>query len=220
MINDTNQIAIYGAGGFGREVAQLLMQINEAGSKWDFIGYFDDNRKKGEMVNGHPIIGNIEDLNSWSDNLYLVFALGIPTNKINVLNNIKNSKIKYPVLIHPSAIVGTREFVEIGEGSIVCAGNILTTNITIGKHVIINLSCTIGHDVIINDYSSLMPTCNISGKVVIGEMSFIGTGTKIINNINIGEHVIIGAGAVVTSDIPNRVTAVGVPAKVIKNEKF
>ena len=210
------KIAIYGAGGFGLEVAMLIEQINAVELKWDMVGFFDDGVPEGRLINDYPVLGGIDSLNSWPSDLSLVFALGWPYTKINVFQQITNPNIRFPVLVHPSVITGNAKYLDIGEGSIICAGSIITTNITIGRHVIINLACTIGHESTIGDFSSLMPTCNISGEVKIGQGTFWGTGAKIINQKIVGDHAIIGAGAVVTADIPDSVTAVGVPAKVIK----
>jgi sugar O-acyltransferase (sialic acid O-acetyltransferase NeuD family) len=108
------------------------------------------------------------------------------------------------------------EFVTLGEGVIICAGCILTNQITIGNHVIINLDVTIGHDSIIEDFCTLSPGVHISGRNKIGEGANVGTGAVTIQGIVIGRWSIIGAGAVVAQDIPDKVVAVGVPAKPIK----
>ena len=79
--------------------------------------------------------------------------------------------------------------------------------------------CTVGHDSIIRAYSSIMPGVNVSGEVILGEKSYIGTGAKIINLVEIGENVVVGAGAVVSKSFPGNCTVVGVPAKVIKENK-
>lgn len=210
------KIAIYGAGGFGLEVAMLIEQINEVKLQWDIIGFFDDGISDGSMVNEYQVLGGINALNNWSSELFIVFALGWPQTKMKVCQQVANPNIRFPVLIHPSVITGNAKYLDIGEGSIICAGSIITTNITIGRHVIINLSCTIGHESTIGDFSSFMPTCNISGEVKIGDGTFWGTGAKVINQKEVGAHSIIGAGTVVTTDIPDHVTAVGVPAKVVK----
>jgi sugar O-acyltransferase (sialic acid O-acetyltransferase NeuD family) len=131
------------------------------------------------------------------------------------LSKITKQNLFYPVLIHPSCYIGTDQVI-IGEGSIVCAGTIITVNIDIGKHVILNLACTVGHDTIIEDYCSFMPSVNISGEVKIGNGVYCGTGAKIINQLEIGENSIIGAGAVVSKTLPANCTAVGIPAKPIK----
>lgn len=117
-------------------------------------------------------------------------------------------------MIHPSVIYS--ESVNFGEGSIVCAGNIITVNIEIGKHVIINLDCTIGHDANIGDYSTILPSVNVSGFVKTEECVSIGTGSAIIQGVNIGKNTVVGAGAIVVKDLPENCTAVGLPAKPIK----
>lgn len=144
----------------------------------------------------------------------MVNAIGDPIIKKKVANRLDGSKNKYPVLIHPSVICSDK--VSFGEGTIVCAGNIITVDIEIGKHVIINLDCTIGHDASIGDYSTILPSVNISGFVKTGECVSVGTGTAIIQGISIGVNTVIGAGAVVVKDIPANCTAVGSPAKPIK----
>ena len=213
--NNLKKIAVFGAGGFGLEVAMLIEQINEISHEWELIGFFDDGKPEGKIINGYRVLGGIDKLNEWNSNLFLILALGKPKNKKSILTKIRNKKISYPVLIHPSVIMGNKDYLIIGEGSIICAGTIITTNISIGRHVILNLSCTVGHETEIGDFSSFMPTCNISGEVNIGEDNFWGTGAKIINRKVVGNNVVVGAGSVVIDDIPDNVLIAGVPAKAI-----
>jgi sugar O-acyltransferase (sialic acid O-acetyltransferase NeuD family) len=119
------------------------------------------------------------------------------------------------VLIHPNVLIG-KDDVAIGEGAIICAGCLITVNIKIGKHVILNLSCTVGHDTVISDYCSFMPSVNISGEVKLAQCVYVGTGAQIINRADIGEETVVGMGAVVSKSLPAKCTAVGIPAKPIK----
>ena len=210
------ELAIFGAGGFGREVLSLVNGINKATPSYRVVGFFDDGCKRRESVHGFPILGGMEDLNAWESDLCLAVAIGSPEMKRKVVESIVNPRVTFHSLIHPSVIIGDEGSVEIGEGSIICAGTIITTDIRIGKFVILNLECTVGHDAVIKDYSSFMPACNISGEVTIGEGVYCGTGVKIINQTEIGKHSIVGAGAVVTKPVPSYCTAVGIPAKPIK----
>lgn len=210
-----SKIAILGAGGFGREVKMLIDQINQKDKKYEFMGYFDDGFEKGTMVNGYPVLGGIDDINEVTDALSIVAAIGLPSLKKKLIGKVTNPLISYPVLIHPSVFIGSDE-VSIGAGTIICAGAIVTVNINIGQHVIINLSCTVGHDTNIGSYSSFMPSVNISGEVNIMEEVYVGTGAKIINQLDIGAGTIVGAGAVVSKTLPAHCTAVGIPAKPIK----
>ncbi|MBP1718669.1 MAG: sugar O-acyltransferase, sialic acid O-acetyltransferase NeuD family, partial [Deltaproteobacteria bacterium] len=108
----------------------------------------------------------------------------------------------------------------IGDGTVICAGNILTTNITLGKQVQINLDCTIGHDVVMEDYVTLAPGVHVSGWVHLGNRVYVGTGAVIINGteeapIRIGDDAIIGAGACVIESVAKGLTVTGVPAKPV-----
>jgi serine acetyltransferase len=105
---------------------------------------------------------------------------------------------------------------------VICAGNILTTNIVLGQHVQLNLDCTVGHDVVMGDYTSLAPGVHISGCVHLGNRVYIGTGAVIINGtqddpIVIGDDVVIGAGACVTKSVADGLTVVGVPARPLRS---
>lgn len=212
-------IAIFGVGGFGREVLALIKDINNVTPTYNIVGFFDDGYDKGVMVNGFPNLGKTEDLNKWETPISLAVSIGNPVIKKRVLDKITNPLVDYPTLIHPLAWIGDKDYVEIGKGCIICAGNLITTNIKIEDFVILNLGCTVGHDTVIKKYAAFMPSVNISGEVIIGEGVYVGTGAKIINQLEIGEYTIVGAGAVVAKTLPAKCTAVGVPAKVIKSHE-
>jgi len=209
------KIAIIGAGGFGREVKMLIDQINDNEKKYELIGFFDDAFEKKKIINGVPVLGSISDINLLEEELALVIAVGDPKTKRSILKMITNKKVIFPTLIHPNVFIG-KDGVNIGKGCVICCSNIITVNVTLGDFVILNLMCTVGHDTVIANFSSFMPSVNISGEVNIKEGVYVGTGTKIINLVEIGENSIIGAGAVVYKSIPANCTAVGIPAKPVK----
>jgi len=206
------KIVIIGAGGFGREVEMLIEQINEVSPQWDFLGFIDDEKAEGMQVGGGKVLGSISKLAQMKD-VWVVLAIGNPKSKEKILSRLTNDQL-FATLIHPNVLIGKR--VEIGVGTIICAGNIITTDVIIGRHVILNLGCTVGHDTKIWDLCSFMPSINISGEVVIESGVYVGTGAKIINQLSIGTNTIIGAGAVVSKSLPANCTAVGIPAKAIK----
>jgi sugar O-acyltransferase (sialic acid O-acetyltransferase NeuD family) len=206
-------IVIIGAGGFGREVAWLIEDINKKNTEWNILGFVDDNKEiHGTEMNGYKVLGDIEWLKS--QELNVVCAIGDPIPKKRTIERLNDSNNSFPVLIHPSVIHSGS--VTFGEGSIICAANIITTDIKIGDHVIINLDCTIGHDAILGDYTTVLPSVNISGFVVTDESVSIGTGSAIIQGVKIGKNTVVGAGSVVVKDLPDHCTAVGAPAKPIK----
>lgn len=208
-------ITIFGAGGFGREVKTIIDAINKSEPTYNFVGFYDDGIQKGTIVNGYPVLGGIQELNEVTSELSLIISIGDPRIKKNILNKIENSFIKFPTIIHPNASVSSDD-VQIGKGTIICEGTIITCNIKIGDFVIFNLMCTVGHDTIIDDYCAFMPSVNISGEVHLHHSVYVGTGAKIINLLEIGQETIVGAGAVVSKSLPAKCTAVGIPAKPIK----
>ena len=203
---------IYGAGGLGKEVLAL---VNSTDS-FEVIGFIDDGIKRDSSVKGIKVLGGHEVLDSLDIPTDLVIALGDPVGKSKVLTRIKNSHINFPILRHPSAILQDPSGIQVGEGSILCAGTILTTDIKIGSHVLINLNCTIGHGVIIGNYSSLMPGVNVAGEVTIGTSVLIGSGVNILNRVSVGANSIVGMGSVVIRDVGSDMTIAGVPAKSIR----
>jgi len=209
------KIAIVGAGGFGREVKMLIDQINEVQPQYEILGFYDDDVNLPQLINGIPFLGNINALLKRKDTISLALGIGIPEVKNKIMDRLKDIAFDFPILIHPSAIVGKDE-VFIGRGTVICAGCIITCNINIKEFVTLNLSCTVGHDTIIHDFASFMPSVNISGEVIIHKKVYVGTGAKIINQLEIGENTIVGAGAVVSKTLPSNCTAVGIPAKPIK----
>ncbi|MEK3697501.1 acetyltransferase [Paenibacillus sp. FSL R7-0312] len=209
-------LVLIGAGGFGREVAWLVSNINRVKETWNLIGFIDNNSAlKGETINGIPVLGGVEWFGTREANISVVSTIGnAKTRRKSISELSRFSNINYVTLIDPSVVMS--EWVEIGEGSIICAGSILTVNITLGTHVIVNLDCTIGHDAVIGDYSTLYPSVNLSGNTLVNNNVELGTGSQVIQGITIEEGTIVGAGAVVVRDLPANCTAVGSPAKPIK----
>lgn len=210
---------IYGSYGFAKELAFLIEEINNYEKKFEILGYLDDNKDNhGKVVYNYPVLGDDEYLNNFKEKINIVFGIGNPRiKKLLDIKLRKYDKVKYPILIHPNVSISKK--VDISEGTVITAGNIITTDITIGRHCSINLDCTIGHDTIIHDYVTLLPSTNISGNVTIHSLVTIGTGSQIIQGLSIGADTFIGAGSVVTKDIPEKVIAVGAPAKAIKEHK-
>lgn len=210
------QLIIVGASGFGREVAWLIERINKLEPTWEILGFMDDKDElQGKVINGYKVIGKVPEFQLYPE-AFFICAVGSSMIREKIINNMVsiNPNVRFGTVIDPSVEIS--KFVTIGEGSIICAHNIITVNIEIGSHVIINLDCTVGHDAIIHDYATLYPSVNVSGITTIGRCSEIGTGAQIIQTKSIGDYSIVGAGAIVVDDIPARCVAVGCPAKPIK----
>ncbi|CAN5499493.1 acetyltransferase [soil metagenome] len=204
-------IAIYGAGGFGRETALLVNQINNVARQWNLVGFYDDGIDKGAIVGRLPILGDISDLKKIAAPTSIVIAISDSQIRKEIVEKLKHTVIDYPKLIHPTCQLGD-DGNAYGKGCIISAGVIFTTGVILEDFVIVNLSSTIGHDVRLQSFSTIMPGCSISGNVRIGEGSMVGTGARILQNLTIGSNCKIGAGAVVTRDFADNKTIIGIPA--------
>ena len=207
-------IIIIGAGGVGREVSLIIEKINKLKATWNLIGFIDDNINSwNRIINGYQIIGGMDLLETLPLDTYVVIAIANYNVKKKIVNKI-NNKFKFATIIDPKVYI--HDYMTIGEGTIIYEGAIITANIQVGNHVIISPKCGIGHDSIIKEYVSLLWNVNVSGNDVIEEGVMMGSGSTIIQGKKIGKGSIIGAGAVVIDDIDSFTTAVGVPAKVVK----
>lgn len=204
------------AGGVGRETTLLVDEINKKEQEWNLIGYVDDDIDLcGKIINGKPVIGNIDWLNNYENELYIIIALGSPKAKKKVMGKLNlRSNIHFATLIHPSAIIC--KDVKIGQDVIIEGICFISTNVKIEDHIYIGPQCGIGHDSTLKSNSNLFWNVNLSGNVTIKENSQISTKATILQGLSVGENTIVGAGAVVVCDLPDNCTVVGVPAREIK----
>ena len=210
------QIAIYGAGGFAREVAWLVQSISELTENYQVVCFIDDNEdNQGQILNEITVMGLLQARQMFTQ-ASVVGGIGSPKTRQILMGKADSAGFSFKTLIHPR--VERSQWIDIGEGTVICAGNILTTNIKLGNHVQINLDCTVGHNVIMGDYTTLAPGVHVSGWVHFGQRVYVGTGAVIINGtretpLSIGDDAIIGAGACVTKAVPAGETWGGVPAR-------
>ena len=212
-------VVVVGAGGFGREVLEIFKDHNRVSKTWNILGFIDENKElHGKMVNGYPVLGGLDWLRrNNSNDLGCVCAIGTCETRKRVVERLHEIGVSFYNAIHSSVIMS--EFVDLGQGVIICAGSILTVDIKIGDHVHIDTNCTIAHDAVIESYCRLNPGVKINGNNHLGEGVYVGSGTTFVQQVSVGSWSIIGAGAVVIEDIPEKVVAVGVPAKVVKSKR-
>ena len=195
---------IIGAGGFGREVYWSL-NPTERGNTVFFVDdiYWDNTDEK------------ILPLSLFETDKYVVVVAIADSNHRERIVNSLPKNTKYFTHIHPSVQIHGED-VMIGEGSIICAGSIITTNVKIGKHAHINLITTIGHDCVIGDYFTTAPGVQISGNETIGDRVYFGTRSCMKQKLTICDDVIIGMNAGVTKNITESGTYIGTPTIKIK----
>ncbi len=202
-------VVIFGIGGFAKEVKILIDDINSGSNipVFDFIGFISNTKDDiGKLVEGKKIISCNEEFIEFSkmyDKLGIVIALGAPSAKEQIERELldKCDKLVYPNLIHPRANITSSISNDLGMGNIICCGVTITTNIKLGKFVIININSTIGHDVIIEDYCTVNPLVAVSGNVSIKKGALIGAGVSIKEKTLIGKNSIAGLGAIVVKEI-------------------
>ena len=208
-------ILIYGCGSVGRMVDQIVHDINSDGRNWRVVGFLDDSvSKHGATISDHPVLGGLEQLDRYP-NAQLVLAFSSPQQKRVMASRLAAAGIdRVATLVHPMAWISRR--VALGRGTVVYPGVCVDVDVTIGDHVLLNKTCTIGHDSILKSYLTAAPGVNLGGNCVFGEGVEFGINSATIQGIQVGEWSVIGAAAVVVRDIPAYSVAVGVPAKVIR----
>jgi len=210
-------IAIYGAGGFGREIACCIRLINKEKAMWNMIGFFDDGMEKGQNVSRYgKILGGIKDLDQWPDSLDIVIAVGGGADRKYIYEHINNKRISFPNIIAPDIRYSDFKSFNIGVGNIITGGCVFSCDASIGDFNTLNGSVVLGHDVSIGDFNTLMPTTRLSGNVNVGDMNFFGIGSIVIQNIRIGYNVRIGAGSVIMRKTKDNFLYVGNPAVIVK----
>jgi hypothetical protein len=206
-------IVIVGAGGFGREVLDVIEAINAAGGDLEFRGFLDDGPVDEALLErrGVRLLGRVDD----AAQTPVKYVIGIGNSEVRrrLDGQLAAAGLEPATLVHPAATMGAE--VGVGAGSIITAGVRITTNISVGRHVHLNLNVTVGHDSVLDDYVSVFPGATVSGNVTIGAGTTIGTGANILPGVTIGEGAFVGAGAVVTRDVEAGETVVGAPARPV-----
>ncbi|PKM75543.1 MAG: acetyltransferase [Firmicutes bacterium HGW-Firmicutes-17] len=203
------KLLIIGASGHGKVVIDIAIKMN----KWKNIAFLDDDPSITECM-GFSVVGKTEDAFKFANEADIFVAVGNNEIRENVQNNLESAGIKPPLLIHPSAIVGSA--VEVGIGTVIMAGVVINSDTRIGKGCIINTAATVDHDNRLADFVHVSPGAHLAGMVEVGKKTWVGIGGIVSNNLTITGNCKIGAGAVVVNDITESGTYVGVPARSIR----
>lgn len=206
---------VIGTAGLAREMAQLVLQLADAGARWDFRGFIGE---ADDQVGLDLRLGRVVGTDAWlldrDEPADLVIGIGRPGIKARVAAAYleHGSRFGFPNLVHPTAVLDPR-FVQLGIGNAVTAGCVLTVDIEVGDFNLLNLQTTVGHDARIGDANVLNPSVNVSGGVRIGDRVLVGTGAQILEGLEIASDATVGAGAVVNRGVDPATTVVGVPAR-------
>ncbi len=209
-------LIILGSGGFAKEVIWLVDEINgfanpneKSISPLGFIAPEGDGRKIRHL----PVLGNDEWAIKHMDSATrFVVAIGNSHVRKKIAEKFEMAGFEAYNLTHPGVAYGM-PLQGPGKGTMICAGVKITPDTNIGRHVLLNLNCTIGHDVVLEDYVTISPGANISGNVHLESCVEIGSGAVVLPGVRIGSGAVLGAGAVATRDLAGGKTYVGIPAR-------
>lgn len=202
------RIAVIGAGGHAKVVLGALQALG-----MPVTAVFDDNPSTwGTQILGVPVVGAVSRLRE-EGYRRAVIAIGDNATRRRMAAELRG--IEWVRVVHPQAWI--HPSVQLGEGTVVFAGAVIQPEARIGSHVIINTGATVDHECLVHSYAHLAPGVHLAGRVEIGEGAFVGIGSSVIQCCKVGAWAVVGAGAAVVRDIPDGVTAVGVPARVIKS---
>jgi sugar O-acyltransferase (sialic acid O-acetyltransferase NeuD family) len=212
-------VAVFGIAGCASEVEWLLNDHYENGAgdlrPTVFVAE-DGSREVGRCFKGRPIISETEFFERTStDPVTCFIAVAAPKIRRTIVEKLRQKVHPiFPTVLHPTVLFDRRKgAVSFGEGTIVAAGSVLMTDIKIGSFAYINVDCTLGHDITMDDFCTLSPGVHLSGNVVLGEGVFIGTGAVVSHAVSLANDVVVGAGAVIVRNADASGTYVGVPAR-------
>ena len=209
-------IAIYGFGGLGREVACVIRKINEVEPTWNIIGFFDDGVEAGTECRYGTVLGNVDTLNAWDKPLSVVLAMGTPKYLEAVSSQIKNPLVDFPNIIAPGMFFFDEETVKMGKGNVITFGCRFSCNVTIGDFNILDGMVSFGHEASMGSFNTLYPETRVSGGTTIGDRNFMGARTFLAQYIAVGNDTRIGAGSFVLRKTKDGYLYMGNPAKRVE----
>ena len=207
---------IFGAGGFGREIACLVNGINAITPIWNLLGFVDDGVLSGTKTNYGVVLGGIDYIRNYSENLDVIIAIANPSHRVSIVNKIVNPNISWPNIIAPDVKFFDLESLLIGKGNILFHSCRVSCDVEIGDFNLMNSLVSLGHDVKIGNYNVLMPNTRISGESILGNRNFFGVNSLVLQGLKIGNDTRIGAASVVMRNTKDGFLYFGNPARMIK----
>ena len=209
-------LAIYGAGGLGREVLELAKIMNERVHRWDDFIFVIDG-EPGNDVNGVKVYSYTDAIEKFSENLEVSMGIGEPATRERLFEKLKNDGIDVATLIHPDVYIP--KTVRIGKGVTIQYGCFISCNVKIEDYVYIQPQVNVGHDDILREGCILSGMVNLAGGVSVGRYTYVGLSAAIKEGVSIGEYSIVGMYSAVYKDIQDEMIAMGNPARPMKRNE-
>lgn len=207
-------VVIYGQGGFGKEIACLLQQINEVSPEWNLLGYIDDGLPVGTENRYGKVIGNMDTLLNWNEGeLNVVVSIANPTVLNKIMETIHNPLISFPNILAPNVNVFDEDAVKMGKGNVFFFGCRISCDVEIGDfNICVGLN-SFGHDVKVGNCNVFSPSVRLSGCVTVGNQNFFGVGSIVLQGIKIANNIRLGAGSVLMTKPKDGHLYMGNPAR-------
>ncbi len=208
------RIVLFGAGGFGREVANLIEGINRLTPTYEILGFLDERvNKKNDTINGYPVLGGREWILKHSDVLCTCTIADVNT-RARIQDDLSRNGITFETIVSANNHIPNSSV--IGKGCVLYPDVKVSVNVTVADGVLLNTGTLIGHDVNIGKYTSIMTGTGISGGCMIGEKVAIGGHAFIVPGKKIGDRSVVAAGSIVFTNVRTGTTVLGNPAKRIR----
>jgi sugar O-acyltransferase (sialic acid O-acetyltransferase NeuD family) len=208
---------VIGAAGHGQEVAWSLCEAERAQGRTATIAFLDDARPRGAVASGlGDVLGGLElaaELGALPG-VAFVLGVGLPRTKAKIVAQLGRLGLRWHTVVHPRATIGPN--VQLGGGSYVAAGAILTVNVEVGAFATVNMHCQVAHDGTVGAFATLHPDAHVAGGVTIGEGAELGSGSVVTPGVTIGPWAVLGAGCVAVRPLAGGATYVGVPARALR----
>ena len=203
---------IVGAGGFGREVYNWLLDTGSS-PDWQFCGFLDDNSEALKNLDyERGVVAPVKGFIVQPSQLF-VCGIGEVSTKIKLCKPLLEQGARFLTVVHPTVLVGKN--VRLGQGVVLCPGVILTCDIEVGDMVIVNCHSSVGHDATIGDWCTMSAHCDLTGHARLGRGVFMGSGSRVIPGKSVGDNAFVGAGSVVIQSVASGQQVFGNPARVL-----
>lgn len=207
-------IAIFGAGGFGRELACIIQQINKEKPTWNLVGFFDDGIEAGTELQYGKALGGVDVLNKWDNPISVAIALGSPKVLRTIVGKITNPNVDFPNIIAPNVFFMDETTVQMGRGNVICPNSLISCNVKMGDFNMLNVYTQMGHESELGSFNVIMPSTSISGGVIIGEANLFGVKSTVLQYKKVGNEVVLSPGSVLSRSAKDGKIYLGNPAKV------